>query len=236
VPRGRRGYLPASSVRAFLHPSCPSFGCFHGRHLVGSFTPGRRAARGSKNAQRERERERREKERSTPRGTRRNRREGGRGGGGGLVETRGREKEEEEEEGGRRKSTNGEEGSDGTYGSPTTEATSAGEGIPQIPVPVREGVPGGTPENARRVDKVDEREEGEREREREKSAAMLLVLVMVGSGGSGVGGGGSGGGDGGGGNERTSRRAGRLDDARGAEAGGTRTEERERAARGSGRD
>lgn len=47
---GRKGgegreNLPASLVRAFLHPSCPSFGCFHGRHLVGSFTPGRRAAR-----------------------------------------------------------------------------------------------------------------------------------------------------------------------------------------------
>lgn len=47
VGRGEEegGNLPASSVRAFLHPSCPSFGCFHGRHLVGSFTPGRRAAR-----------------------------------------------------------------------------------------------------------------------------------------------------------------------------------------------
>lgn len=41
---GGRRNLPASLVRAFLHPSCPSFGCFHGRHLVGSFTPGRRAA------------------------------------------------------------------------------------------------------------------------------------------------------------------------------------------------
>lgn len=42
---GGKGNLPASLVRAFLHPSCPSFGCFHGRHLVGSFTPGRRVAR-----------------------------------------------------------------------------------------------------------------------------------------------------------------------------------------------
>ena len=42
---GERENLPTSSVRSFLHPSCPSFGCFHGRHLVGSFTPGRRAAR-----------------------------------------------------------------------------------------------------------------------------------------------------------------------------------------------
>jgi len=66
---GKGGNLPASSVRAFLHPSCPSFGCFHGRHLVGSFTPGRRAAR---KWEREREREReREKEREKTRESKR---------------------------------------------------------------------------------------------------------------------------------------------------------------------
>lgn len=72
---GGEEYLPASSVRAFLHPSCPSFGCFHGRHLVGSFTPGRRAAAGARTR---REEKKREKEGLTPRGT----------DGGGLVETR----------------------------------------------------------------------------------------------------------------------------------------------------
>jgi len=93
--RGRgEGYLPASSVRlrAFLHPSWPSFGCFHGRHLVGSFTPGRRAARARARAG-ARTRGERKRETNCERDE-----DGGRGGGGGLVETRGREKEEEEEE------------------------------------------------------------------------------------------------------------------------------------------
>lgn len=67
-----------------------------------------------------------------------------------CQQKRGRGKEEVEER----------EGLDRTYGSPckrraTTEATSAGEGIPEIPVPVREwGAGGGHRE--RRVEKVDE--------------------------------------------------------------------------------
>lgn len=74
---GGGGNLPASLVRAFLHPSCPSFGCFHGRHLVGSFTPGRRAAR---------EREGREKESDSEESGKEDEVRGG-GGGGRLLET-----------------------------------------------------------------------------------------------------------------------------------------------------
>ncbi|KOX72394.1 hypothetical protein WN51_01493 [Melipona quadrifasciata] len=69
--------VPAGSVRGFLHPSCPSFGCFHGRHLVGSFTPGRRAARGEQRGQG------REKSAAGRRGRGRGRGGGGGGGGGG---------------------------------------------------------------------------------------------------------------------------------------------------------
>lgn len=93
VGRGEEegGNLPASSVRAFLHPSCPSFGCFHGRHLVGSFTPGRRAAR-ARARERERVRVRESDCRREGNGEesagRRTKSDGGGRGEGGLVETR----------------------------------------------------------------------------------------------------------------------------------------------------
>ena len=147
--------LPAGSVRGFLHPSCPSFGCFHGRHLVGSFTPGRRAARGEQRGQG------REKSAAGRRG--RGRGGGGGGGGGGCGsdgkgEGGGKEKtcgtEEEGERAGERREAEGEregvggggwqrrveeygeKGPDGTYGSAqlgvqaTTEMTRRGRGDP----------------------------------------------------------------------------------------------------------
>lgn len=52
---------------------------------------------------------------------------------------------------------------------PTTVATSAGEGIPEIPEPVREWGAGGDPENegSRKVDEEGER--GRTDRKRKKS-------------------------------------------------------------------
>lgn len=120
--RGARGRdLPASSVRAFLlHSSCPSFGCFHGRHLVGSFTPGRRAERARA---RKREREQKGEKRSDSKRERGE--ESGEEGGRSREEEkegwqkRGREKEEEEGRRGVRRHVR-------LAVQPTTEATSAG--------------------------------------------------------------------------------------------------------------
>lgn len=116
----------------------------------------------------------------------------------------------------RRKSTDGEEGTGGTYSSPynrrlkrRARARGFRRSLCLCVSVVREG----TPENARRVEKVDEKRGRERKRKVVVCADDGDDVASIGASAST---GDSGGSEGSGGCERTNRRAGRLDDARGS--------------------
>lgn len=104
--RRRHSPRPLASVRA-SRSLCPSFGCFHGRHLVGSFTPrGARARKSAGARRRGGRRQRGQRLLRAPRGTERE----GAGRSGGMGSARKRELKRDSEGLGATRTTRPERG------------------------------------------------------------------------------------------------------------------------------